>query len=62
MPKEIEELTEPQQAALDRLVEAFGIRHGKLAVEVKVVAGVWEEAVVNPQRRVLRKCQTRVRG
>lgn len=51
---QIEELTDEQQRVLDRLVRVFGIKHGELAVRLKVYNGEWHEAAINPERRIRR--------
>ena len=53
---QIEELTIEQQEALDRLVSSFDIKHGELAVRLKVYNGAWQEASINPERRIRRVC------
>lgn len=58
----VEEYTPEQEAALDELVRAFGVKHSKrFTVELKVYDGKWTEAAVNPSRVLQRGSNSRRR-
>ncbi len=51
----VETYTAEQEAALQAVVDAFGIIHSRcFSVELKVYNGRWTEAEVNPSKKLYR--------
>ncbi|MHB0998196.1 MAG: hypothetical protein ACYC27_03040 [Armatimonadota bacterium] len=56
---EVEEFTPEQEKAISDFVKAFGVKHGEITLKVKVYKGDWREAIINPERKILRTPPTR---
>jgi hypothetical protein len=55
----VEHYTPEQEAALQQMIDAFGIVHGKVCADIEAYAGKWTKAEVRPCKRLLRKSESR---
>jgi len=56
-----EEYTPEQESAIQHLVDAFRIKHGKIHADIEAYEGKWTKADVGENRRFVRKSDKRRR-